>query len=244
MAELGPNYNIQCMKLFQELKASFPSIPDSVVRHCMKQNRNDFQKCKEELTTESENYTVGRYGVRTKALLSHQMEQFLMLKTELNNGKREVDGMKTDIKSMQQELKAQEMMIQRSMPKILHVKKLETDIGTLRGSCDQMSKKVQQLTAGKVPLGETSINFDNYVAQNNLSQSHGSVPDLSPANVSVSSTNNSSSRVTSSRDNETQDSDWKWSCSECTFENHPSLEFCEICEMPNINLEMREVESL
>jgi len=66
MAELGPNYNIQCMKLFQELKASFPSIPDSVVRHCMKQNRNDFQKCKEELTTESENYTVGRYGVRTK----------------------------------------------------------------------------------------------------------------------------------------------------------------------------------
>ena len=30
-----------------------------------------------------------------------------------------------------------------------------------------------------VPLGETSINFDNYVAQNNLSQSHGSVPDLS-----------------------------------------------------------------
>ena len=47
------------------------------------------------------------------------MEQFLMLKTELNNGKREVDGMKTDIKSMQQELKAQEMMIQRSMPKIL-----------------------------------------------------------------------------------------------------------------------------
>ena len=37
MAELGPNYNIQCMKLFQELKASFPSIPDSVVRHCMKQ---------------------------------------------------------------------------------------------------------------------------------------------------------------------------------------------------------------
>ena len=33
-----------------------------------------------------------------------------------------------------------------------------------------------------VPLGETSINFDNYVAQNNLSQSHGSVPDLSPAN--------------------------------------------------------------
>ena len=39
MAELGPNYNIQCMKLFQELKASFPNIPDSVVRQFMKQVR-------------------------------------------------------------------------------------------------------------------------------------------------------------------------------------------------------------
>ena len=37
MAELGANYNIQCMKLFQELKAEFPCIPDSVVRQCMKQ---------------------------------------------------------------------------------------------------------------------------------------------------------------------------------------------------------------
>ena len=36
MAELGHNYNIQCMKLFQELKTAFPSVPDDVVRHCMK----------------------------------------------------------------------------------------------------------------------------------------------------------------------------------------------------------------
>ena len=37
MAELAPNYNIQCMKLFQELKSAFPCIPDMVVRQCMKQ---------------------------------------------------------------------------------------------------------------------------------------------------------------------------------------------------------------
>ena len=39
MAELAPNYNIQCMKLFQELKSAFPCIPDMVVRQCMKQLR-------------------------------------------------------------------------------------------------------------------------------------------------------------------------------------------------------------
>ena len=34
--ELGHNYNIQCMKLFQELKGAFPATPDEVVRQCMK----------------------------------------------------------------------------------------------------------------------------------------------------------------------------------------------------------------
>ncbi len=27
-----------------------------------------------------------------------------------------------------------------------------------------------------------------------------------------------------------------WSCSACTFKNHPALEKCEICEMPRITL--------
>lgn len=28
----------------------------------------------------------------------------------------------------------------------------------------------------------------------------------------------------------------RWNCSECTFANHPSLETCEICEMPRITM--------
>jgi hypothetical protein len=36
MAGLGHNYNIQCMKLFQELKAAHPATPDETVRQCMK----------------------------------------------------------------------------------------------------------------------------------------------------------------------------------------------------------------
>jgi len=26
----------------------------------------------------------------------------------------------------------------------------------------------------------------------------------------------------------------EWSCSQCTFKNHPSLDTCEICDMPRI----------
>lgn len=36
MAELGHNYNIQCKKLFQELKATYPETTDEIVRQCMK----------------------------------------------------------------------------------------------------------------------------------------------------------------------------------------------------------------
>ena len=43
MAELGHNYNIQCMKLLHELKARFPAVPDEVVRQCMKKVRRFVQ---------------------------------------------------------------------------------------------------------------------------------------------------------------------------------------------------------
>merc|ERR1711983_101401 len=76
----------------------------------------------------------------------------------------EVDGIKENIKSMEKELKKQEIMMKAHAPKLVHVevKQLETAIDNLRGDCDEMSKKVTHLTAGKVPLGETSINFENY----------------------------------------------------------------------------------
>jgi len=229
MAELGANYNIQCMKLFQELKAEFPCIPDSVVRQCMKQHRNDLIKCKEELARESENFAIGRYGVRiNKALLSHQMDQLLKLHKELAEGKKEVDGMKSDIKVLEQELKAQDLMLQGQAPKIVvEVKQLETDIDNLRGACNQMSEKVTHLTAGKVPLGETSINFENY-----LTAAQTSVPESSTSGVPGAplSSNPLLPRPALSQEMA------RWSCSECTFQNHPSLEACEICEMPRLVL--------
>jgi len=61
MAELGHNYNIQCMKLFQELKAAYPATPDDLVRQCMKANRNVKEKCLEDLEAGSQ-HPQGRFG--------------------------------------------------------------------------------------------------------------------------------------------------------------------------------------
>merc|ERR1719245_1059983 len=221
MAELGHNHNIQIRRLFQELKATYPCIPDAAVRQCMKQHRNDRVKCMEQLQADAENYALGRYGLRNKALLSHQMDQLLKLNRELSEGKKEVDGIKNNIKDLEQELKAQELMMQSHAPKLVHgeVKMLEGDITDLRGACDNMSKRVTNLTSGKVPLGETSINFENYLSSSGTAR----VPDTSSLlNISTPVPTN---QLMS-----------EWSCSECTFQNHPSLESCEICEMPRITL--------
>lgn len=225
MAELAPNYNIQCMKLFQELKSAFPCIPDMVVRQCMKQHCNDLDKCKEELSSESQHGQNRRY----KALLSHQMEQLLKLKNELAEGRREVDGIKGDVRLMEQEIKAQELMIRGQPSKMVQVevKQLEVDIGQLRGACDQMSKKVTHLTQGKVPLGETSINFENYLAANQTS-----VPDPLSASGALGVVTNPGPAPPG----ESTEGGHKWACSECTFSNHPSLQSCEICEMPRFEL--------
>ena len=53
------------------------------------------------------------------ALLSHQMEQLLKLKNELAEGRREVDGIKGDVRLMEQEIKAQELMIRGQPSKMV-----------------------------------------------------------------------------------------------------------------------------
>jgi len=130
----------------------------------------------------------------TRALLSHQMDQLLKLNKELSEGKKEVDGIKNNIKDLEQELKAQELMMQSHAPKLVHgeVKMLEGDITDLRGACDNMSKRVTNLTSGKVPLGETSINFENYLSSSGTAQ----VPDTSSLlNTSTPGLSQSSTRV-------------------------------------------------
>jgi len=122
----------------------------------------------------------------TRALLSHQMEQLFKLDKELRQERVEMYAMRTGVQQLENTLKQQELrgQSQNHSAKAVHVevKQLEHDIHSLRGLCDNMSKKVTNLTGGKVPLGETSINFENYLSQ----QSHA-VPDTQDASSDMSS---------------------------------------------------------
>ena len=56
-----------------------------------------------------------------------------------------------------------------------------------------------------------------------------SLPNPNPPSTNHNSLNSLDLSGTSSEEG-------KWSCSECTFSNHPSLDTCEICEMPRITI--------
>jgi len=224
MAELGHNFNIQCKKLFQELKATFPSIPDDVVQQCMKSNRHVKGKCIEDLSKESQKYFLGRY---TRALLSHQMEQLFKLEKELRAEKHDMHLVKAEIGELELRVKQKAFSYHGEPTRLQQhsdVKKIEKDIEGLRGACDDMVKKVTSMTGGKVPLGEDSIkDYKPYLSP------EGSVPETACSVIATAAT---SDPVHSSTNLDSE----KWNCSECTFANHPSLDTCEICEMPRITL--------
>jgi len=187
----------------------------------------------------------------TRALLSHQMEQLFKLEEELKQDRRDMVTVRADVQQLENSLKRQELKSQGHPSKRVYVevRQLEHDIHSLRGLCDDMSKKVTNLTGGKVPLGETSINFENYLSQ----QTHA-VPDSTDASSDMSSvscslpnpnqpsTNSNHNSLNSSDFSGTSSEEGKWSCSECTFSNHPSLDTCEICEMPRITIGVQNVE--
>jgi len=223
MAELGHNYNIQCMKLFQELKAAYPATPDELVRQCMKANRNVKEKCQEDLEAGSQ-HPQGRFN---KALLSHQLEQLFKLERELRQERQEMGAVKADVQEMEMKVKQQAFSLHSQSTKVQQageVRRLNSAIGDLRGACDSMVKKVTTLTGGKVPLGEDSIkDYKPYLSQD-------TVPDSPHCDTGAAV-----SRIEQPPVSETLD-EGRWNCSECTFANHPSLATCEICEMPRITM--------
>jgi len=224
MAGLGHNYNIQGKKLFQELKAAHPNVPDDVVRQCIKLNRNDRARCVWWLGQECHQNSSSSLPRYRQALLGHQMEQLFKLEKELRTEKNEMVVVKCELQDLENQLKQQAFSLQAQISTVQtqEVNKLEQDISSLRGSVDTMVKKVTHLTGGKVPLGEDSIkDYKPYLSQ------EPSVPDTSDCDrVTVSCGVPPQAR--------TQIEEDKWECSECTFANHPSLDTCEMCEMPRI----------
>lgn len=115
---------------------------------------------------------------------------------------------------------------------LLQENDLDNKIRQLQLSCNKMSEEVIKLTEGtgaNVPLGETNIQiYEDLTNKFKL--------------MNTVNTNASNGTIHFNSSNERQQQQLlqenapQWSCSECTFLNHPALDRCEECEMPRITL--------
>ncbi|XP_059083651.1 GATA zinc finger domain-containing protein 7-like [Tigriopus californicus] len=173
----------------------------------------------------------------TRALLSHQMEQRLKLEQELRQRAEILERVKGEVEELEYKLRQKEMIehanhrsvghadylpnLRTSKPSSYKVSMgdIQRDVNNLQASCDKMVAEVTKLTKGQVPLGETSIEFyeslKNFGNADTAPSSAGPQRDLLP-------------------DLGAGAEGPQWSCSECTFLNHPALDHCEECEMPRI----------
>jgi len=175
----------------------------------------------------------------TRALLSHQMEQLFKLESTLRAEKGEVQQLRQEVTDL--EVKWKRRCI-KSQPAFAEtgVKQLEKDIDSLRGECGQMSERVTNLTGGAV-VGETSINYSHYLNRKPSVPGPIRVVPASHTSLNLPTTptppTNLGTAIHDMSSNPMDDAEGsQWSCSQCTFSNHPSLDTCEICNMPRINI--------
>uniref|UniRef100_T1J3W4 RanBP2-type domain-containing protein n=1 Tax=Strigamia maritima TaxID=126957 RepID=T1J3W4_STRMM len=161
--------------------------------------------------------------------VGHQRAKMDRLQQKLNEDRLRLDSIRQQVSSM--ELKLYNRIKALKHPAIFNpdeMKRLREETRKLRVECDCMSREVDFLVKGQVPLGETSEDFYKHI---NPGQS-GSVG--TPPSSSGSINRRPSATPPLSSHQEHDDDRHQWSCSQCTFLNNPALYKCEICDMPRL----------
>jgi len=198
--------------------------------------------------------SMRRYSLQ--ALLSHQMEQRLNLERTLRDEREKLNSMRVDVREMEHKVN-QKMLVRlgplnmRQGDVMKNTDAIERDIGVLRNTCDEMADEVTKITKGAVPLGETSIAFyESLISENGgapafAGSGDGETP--TPTTTTTPGRTSPPPRPPPPRQpartappppaaSSSSEEGPQWSCSECTFLNHPALDKCEQCEMARVGL--------
>lgn len=163
----------------------------------------------------------------TQALLTHQRQRYELLHRTyaqqlelLHQLRREVEG--------KEAILIRKHLLEISPAHMEELQRLRRENRTLDVECHCLLNEVDLYSRGEVPLGVTDEHFYRRL---NPGQS---VP-VPPSGAAAAQVPAASPRLGTvlSEDEENQDGN-RWKCSKCTFLNHPALDKCEVCEMPNV----------
>ncbi|XP_069699931.1 TGF-beta-activated kinase 1 and MAP3K7-binding protein 3-like isoform X2 [Periplaneta americana] len=190
--------------------------------------------------------TRSEYGSRekffleyyTEALLRQQLERKNKLQKELYKEKENLRAMQREVQEMRRDLEQRQRRKQTlSLPVVSTVKvqELRLEIQKLQEECKKMTHEVDLSMDARVPLGETDEEF----YKNIYTGQRGFI--FPPAPPPPPRPNTGSRRGLPTGDSVDGP---HWTCTECTFQNHPLLDKCETCEMPRIVLAGGEMQDI
>merc|ERR1719322_333830 len=94
----------------------------------------------------------------TRNLLSHQMHQQLKLSEHLKYEKKELQHMSCEVRDLEMKLDRRQLQLRAKLTP-QNKSQIQHHLEELQNNCQNLADEVTELTHGRVPLGETSIEF-------------------------------------------------------------------------------------
>ncbi|XP_064488182.1 TGF-beta-activated kinase 1 and MAP3K7-binding protein 3-like isoform X2 [Ornithodoros turicata] len=121
-----------------------------------------------------------------------------------------------------------------SNSQIEELRELRRENRNLDVECHCLLSEVDMYNRGEIPLGVTDEDFYNRINPGQTGPIAPpppvQLPQPRPQRPTMTSTRPGGGLL--SEDEENEDGN-RWKCSKCTFLNHPALDKCEVCELPN-----------
>lgn len=162
----------------------------------------------------------------TQALLVHQRARMERLWHELEQKKRKLEKLKEEVNEMENDLTRRRLQRSNSVcqiPSIEEMKQLRCKNRLLQIDIDCLTKEIDLLQTRGPDFNPIAIHnfYDNLGFM-------GPVPPKPPKGPTKPEVSRST-RLVSEHE---EDDGIQWSCTACTFLNHPALNRCEECEFP------------
>lgn len=161
----------------------------------------------------------------TQALLVHQKARMERLWHELELKKKKLEKLKEEVNEMENDLTRRRMERSNSasqIPSIEEMKQLRCKNRLLQIDIDCLTKEIDLIQTRGPHFNPSAINFYDNIGF------LGPVPPKPKGTLSV----DVGSKVVKPAADQEEDEGTQWSCTACTFLNHPALNRCEQCEFP------------